>query len=160
MIVSGTKPQLPMSLKLGLYLNKHKLCCSEFCKDLPAHSHSENNIKTQLLGNILCPQLSQTVLGKERNFNQVFSATFERCRKQTARSHAFGIRFKLGHHIILGQKVHYENHRQDLSKSQKLQQRQLGSFSVPKRVTNTTYQKQDDADPTELKTVRPIHLVD
>ena len=34
-IVFGTKPQIPMSLKLGLYRNKHKLCCSNFCKDLP-----------------------------------------------------------------------------------------------------------------------------
>ena len=27
-IVFGTKPQIPMSLKLRLYNNKHKLCCS------------------------------------------------------------------------------------------------------------------------------------
>ena len=30
-IVFGTKPQNPMSLKLGLYRNKHKLGCSNFC---------------------------------------------------------------------------------------------------------------------------------
>ena len=29
-IVFGTKPQYPMSLKLGIYRNKHKLCCSNF----------------------------------------------------------------------------------------------------------------------------------
>ena len=52
-IVFGTKPQIPMSLKLGLYRNKHKLCCSEFCKNLPSHSHSENNLKNQLPGNLL-----------------------------------------------------------------------------------------------------------
>ena len=33
-IVFGTKPQISMSLKLGLYRNKHKICCSTFCKDL------------------------------------------------------------------------------------------------------------------------------
>ena len=37
-IVFGTKPQIPLSLKLGLYRNKHKLCCSNFCKDLPSLS--------------------------------------------------------------------------------------------------------------------------
>ena len=57
-IVSETKPQIPMSLKLGLYRNKHKLCCSEFCKDLPSHSHSEISMKNQLLDNLLKPQLS------------------------------------------------------------------------------------------------------
>ena len=44
--------------------------------------------------------------------------------------------------------------------SQKLQQRRLGPFTVTKRVTNTTYQIQDDKDPTILKTVHRNHLVE
>ena len=159
-IVFGTKPQIPMSLKLGLYRNKHKLCCSEFCKDLPSHSHSENTMTNQLLDNLLKPQLSQALLERERNFKRIYSATFERCREQTARSHAYRNRFKLGHHLDIDQKVLYENHRQDLSKSQKLQQRRLGPFTITKRITNTTYQIQDDKDPTILKTVHRNHLVE
>ena len=31
-IVFGTKPQIPISLKLGLYCNKHKLLCTDFAK--------------------------------------------------------------------------------------------------------------------------------
>ena len=46
-IVSGTKPQFSVSSKLGLYLNKDNLCCPEFCKDLPSHSHKENNLRNQ-----------------------------------------------------------------------------------------------------------------
>ena len=159
-IVFGTKPQIPMSLKLGLYRNKHKLCCSEFCKDLPSHSHSENNLKNQLLDNLLRPQLSHALLERERDFKRIYSATFERCREQTARSHAYRNRFKLGQHLETGQKVLYENHRQDLSKSQKLQQRRLGPFTVTKRITNTTFQIQDDKDPTISKTVHRNHLVE
>ena len=67
---------------------------------------------------------------------------------------------KLGQHLKIGQKVLYENHRQDLSKSQKLQQRRLGPFTVTKRVTNTTYQIEDDKDHTILKTVHRNHLVE
>ena len=66
----------------------------------------------------------------------------------------------MGQHLEIGQKVLYENHRQDLSKSQKLQQRRLGPFTVTKRVTNTTYQIQDGKDPTILKTVHRNHLVE
>ena len=54
----------------------------------------------------------------------------------------------------------YENHPQDLSKSQKLQQRRFGPFTVMKRITNTTYRIQDDKDPTILKTVNRNHLVE
>ena len=97
---------------------------------------------------------------RERDFKRIYSATFERCREQTARSHAYRNRFKLGHHLDIGQKVLYENHRQDLLKSQKLQQRRLGPFTVTKRITNTTYQIQDDKDPTIFKTVHRNHLVE
>ena len=157
-IVFGTKSQIPMSLKLGLYRNKHKFCCSEFCKHLPSHSHSENNLKNQLLDNLLRPQFSQALLERDRDFKRTDSATLEIFREQTTRSHAYRNRFKLGEHLEIGQKFFYENHRQDISKSQKLQQRRLGPFTVTKRVTNTTYQIQDDKDPTILKSVHRNHL--
>ena len=57
-IVFGAKPQILMSVKLGLYRNKHKLCCSEFCTDLPPHSHDENSAMNELLQKLLRPQLS------------------------------------------------------------------------------------------------------
>ena len=88
-IVFGTKPQIPMFLKLGLYRNKHKFCCSEFRKNLSSHSHSENNLKNQILDNLLRPQLSHALLERERDLKRIYSATFERCREQTVRSHAY-----------------------------------------------------------------------
>ena len=159
-IVFGTKPQIPMPLKLGLYRNQHKLCCSNFCEDLPSHSHSENILKNKLMNNLLQPQLSEALLERERTFKQICSSTFERCREQTTRSHAYRKRFKLGHHLEVGQKVLYENHKQDLTRSRKLQQRRLGPLTVTRRITNTTYQIQDDKDLTVIKTVHRNHLVE
>ena len=158
-MVSGTKPQSPMSLKLGLYRNKHKLCCSKFFEKLTSHSHSENSLKNELLDNLLQPQLSQALLERERTFKKNFSSTFERCREQTTRSHAYRNRFKLGHHLEIGQKVLYENHKQDLTRSQKLQQQRLGPFTVTRRITNTTYQIQVDKDPAVIKTNHRNQLV-
>ena len=146
-----------MSVKLGLYPNKQKLCCSEFCTNLPPHTHNENSTKNELLQKLLRPQLSQALLDQERDFKRIYSSTFERCREQT---NAYRNRFKLGHHLDIGQKVLYENQRQDLSRSQKLQQRRLGPFTVTKRVTSTIYQIQDDKDPSNIKTVHRNHLVE
>ena len=112
-----------------------------------------------MLDNLL-RQLSHALVERERDFKRIYSATFERCREQTARWHAYRNLFKLGQHLEIGQKVLYENHRQDLSKSRKLQKRRLGPFTVRKRVTNTTYQIQDDKDPTILKTVHRDHLIE
>ena len=66
----------------------------------------------------------------------------------------------MGHHLEIGQKVLYEDHKQDLTRSQKLQQRRPGPFTVTKRITNTTYQIQDDKDPTIIKTVLKNQLVE
>ena len=140
--------------------NEHKLCCSKICENLPSHSHSENSLKNELLDNLLQPQLSQALLERERTFRQIYFSTFEQCQEQTARSHAYRNRFKLGHHLEIGQKVLYENLKQDLTRSQKLQQRRLGPFTVTKRITNTNYQIQDDKDPTAIKTVHRSHLVE
>ena len=118
-IVFETIPQIPMSLKLGLYRKKHRLCCSKICEDLPSHSRSENSLKNELLDNLFQPQLSQALLERERTFKQIYSSTFERCRERTARSHAYRNSFKLGHHLEIGQKVLNENHKQDLTRSQK-----------------------------------------
>ena len=117
-------------------------------------------MKNELLDNPLQPQLSQALLERERNFKQIYSSSFERCREQTARSHVYRNRFKLGHHLQIGQKVLYENHKPDLTRSQKLQERRLGPFTVTKRITNTTYQIQDHKDPTNVKTVHRNHLVE
>ena len=122
-IVFGIKLQIPMSMKLGLYRNKHKLCSSEICQDLPPHSHYENHLKKQLLDNLFRSQLSQGLLERQRDFKRIYSATLQRSREQTATSHAYRNRFKLEQHLEIGQKLFYENHCQDLSKSQNFQQR-------------------------------------
>ena len=95
----------------------------------------------------------------------IVSAVIPLCLKDATsrlldhRSHAYEKKFKLGHHFEFGQKVLYENHRQDLSKSQK-PQRRLGPLTVSKHITCTTYQIQDDQDPTNVKTVQRNHLVE
>ena len=117
-------------------------------------------MKTQLLDNLLKPQLSQMLLERERDFKRIYFATFEGCREQTTRSHAYRNRFKFGYHLATGKSFLYKNHRQVLSRSQKFQQRHLAPFTVTKRFTNTTYQIQDDKDPAIFKTVHRNHLVE
>ena len=150
----------PCLSKLELYRNKHKFCCSELYTDLPPHTHDENSTKNEILQKLLRPQLSQASLDLERKFKRINSYSFERCREQIAHSHAFRNRFKLGYHLDVGQNVLYENHRQDLSKSRKLQQRRLGPLTVTKLVTSTTYQIEDDKDPSITKTVHRNLLVE
>ena len=157
-IVFVSKPQFPMTLKLRLYRNKYELCCSVLCRDLPPHSHKEDNLKNQPLDKLLQPQYSHAPLERKRDLKRIYCAISERCREQTARSQAYRSRLKMGQHLDIGQKFSYKNHRQDLSESQKIRQRRLGPFTFTKRITNTTYLIQDDNDAKITKTVRRYHL--
>ena len=158
-IVFGTKPQIAMSVKLGLYRNKHMICCSEICTDLPPHTHHENSTKNELLQKLLRPQLSRILSNRGRDFKQIYFSTFQRRREKTARSHACRNRFKLGHHLH-GQKFFLRKPAAKPIINQKLQQRPLGAFTVIKRVTSTTCQIQNDKDPSITKTVHRNHLVE
>ena len=46
-ILLGTKPQVPLSLKLGLLRDNQKKCTSEYCSNLPSHFHSDETCNNQ-----------------------------------------------------------------------------------------------------------------
>ena len=102
-IVSVSKQQFLLTLKIRLYRNEHELCFSDFCMDLPSHSHSEKNLKNQLLDKLLQPQDSHALLERKRDLKRNYSAIFERSLEHTARSQASGNRFKLAQHFDIGQ---------------------------------------------------------
>ena len=135
--VFGTKPQVPMTLKLGLLRNKDKQCKSELCDGLHTHTHSENSLPNNSFNRLLRPQLSDELQKGENDFKPIYLSTYQRCRQTTSKAHEHPSRFKLGRPIRTEQKVFSENHAQDLTRSQKLKHRRVGPFTVTEKITNT-----------------------
>ena len=140
-----------MTLKLGLRGDKDKKCQSEFCDGLQSHTHSENSLPNNSLNHLLRPQLSDELLKRENEFKRIYSATYQRCRQITSKTHEHRNRYKFGRPISTGQKVFLQNHAQDLTKSQKLKQLRIEPFTVTKRITNTTYEYEKTLIPTTSK---------
>ena len=159
-IVLGTKPQVPMTLKLGPLRDKDKLCKSEFCDGLQSHTHSENNLPNNSLNRRPRSQLSDELLKRENEFKRIYLSTYQRCRQITSKAHEHRNRIKLGGPISKGQKVFLENHARDLTKSQKLKQLRVGPFTVTQQITNTTYEIREGANPDNVKTTHRNHLID
>ena len=149
-IVFGTKPQVPMTLKLGLLRDKDKQCKSEFCDGLQSQTQSENSLPNNSFNRLLRPQLSDELLKRENEFKRIYSSTHQRSRQITSKAQEQRNRFELGRPISFGQKV-FENHAQDLTRSQKLKQLRVGPFTVTKQITNTTYEIREEAIPTTSK---------
>ena len=150
-IVFGTKPQVPMTLKLGLLRDKDKQGKSEFCDGLQSHTHSENSLPNNSFNLLLRPQLSDELLEQENEFKRIYSSTYQRCRQITSKAHEHRNRLKLGRPISSGQKFSLENHARDLLRSQKLKQLGVGRFTLTKQITNTTYEYEKMQIPTTSK---------
>ena len=157
-IVFGTKPQVPMTLKLGLLQDKDKQCKSGFCDGFQAHTHSENSLPNKVLNHPLGPQLSDELMKRENEFKRIYSSTYQQCRQITSKAHEHRNRYKLGQPSV-GQKVFLENHAQDVTKSQKLKQLQVGPFTVIKQITETTYEIREDANPNNIKFTHRKHVI-
>ena len=80
MKVFGIRPQVPMTLKLGLIRDKNKQCKSEYCEGLKTHTHSENQLTKKSLDRLLRPQLSDELIARENDFKRIYSSTYQRCR--------------------------------------------------------------------------------
>ena len=116
-IFFGSKPQVPMTLKLGLLRDKNKHCKSGFCDGLRSHTQSENNLPNHSLERLLRLQLSDELLKRENEFKRIHLSTYQRCRQITSKAHEYRNRYILGRPINVGQKVFLENHAQDLTSS-------------------------------------------
>ena len=61
---------------------------------------------------------------------------------------------------MVGQKVLYENHKIDLTKSKKLSHLRLGPFTVTKQITATTYEIQEDKNHDNKRNVHRNQLIE
>ena len=137
-VIFGIKPQIPISFRLGLLRDNKKNCISQYCQDLPSHTHCKNSCINEKVDNLLQNRLSNTVLQCETDFKNMYCNTYTCCRQVTNKAHEYRNRFKLGRPISIGSKVLLENHSKSLLISKTLKSLRCGPYTVTKHMTNTT----------------------
>ena len=148
-----------MTLKPGLLRNKNKQCKSKFCDGLQSHSHSENSLFNNSLNRLPRPQLLEELLKRKNEIKQIFLTIYQRCLQITSKALERRNRYKLGKYIKAGQKVFLENEALDLTKFQKLKHLPIGSFTVTRQITNTTYGTREAASHNNVQTTHKNHLI-
>ena len=126
---------------------------------MPSHTHCKNSCKNEKVDNLLQNRLSNTVLQRETDFENIYCNTYTRCRQVTNKAHEYRNRFKLGRPISIGSKVLLENHSKSLLISKKLQSLRSGPYTVTKHITNTTYEVQGD-ETQQKRVVQRNHIVE
>ena len=133
-IVFGQKPQIPLSLKLGLLRSSDLTCNSEFCKDLPLHKHSEQSSNNDQIDKLLKPKLSSSLLARENQFKQIYKTAYNRSLEVNSKAHQNRNKHKLGKPLDVGQLVLMENHSFEDGKSKKLHELRSGPYEVTKKI--------------------------
>ena len=142
----------------GILQDNRRNCISEYCKDLPLHTHCENFCKNEKVDKLLKNRLSSTILQRENEFKNLYSETYTRCRQITNEAHENRNKFKLGKPIKIGRKVLLENHAKGLLKSKKLLELSSGPYTVTNQITNTTYENVHELT-EQKKVLHRDHLV-
>ena len=159
-IVFGFKPQIPISLKLGLVRDDNDLCQSEFCQSLPNHTHVNKETSHSCIDNLLSWKSSMDLLNRETQFTIFYRKVYRKIREANHRSLSYRNKYKLAKPLRVGQKVLLESHNVPFGKSQKLCELRSGPYIVTKVITKVNYEIALDADPTRTQVVHRNHLVE
>ena len=159
-IIFGQKPQIPLSLKLGLLRNSNLTCNSDFCKDLPLHRHTLQKSDNKEIDKLLKPKIESSLLSRENQFKQIYNSTYKHSLAHNAKAHKHRNKHKLGKQLEIGQKVLMENHSIELGKSKKLKELRSGPYTVVKKITNVNYEIELDNDKRFRNVAHRNHLVE
>ena len=159
-MVFGYKPQIPLSLKLGLLRNLDLRCSFQFCENLPAHTHSTQDTENKAIARLLLPPVSCDLLARENTFKKIYCDAYQKSLETTARAHKYRNQYRLAKPLSLNQKVLLESHSQPLNMSKKLCQLRQGPYSVLKQITGVNYEIALDTDPSFTLVAHRNHLIE
>ena len=103
-IVFGQKPQIPLSLKLGLLRNSQLTRSSKFCIDLPLHRHTLQTSKNTEIGKFLKPTINNSLLMRENQFKQIYNYAYKKSLENNNCAHKNRNKHKLGKPLEIGHK--------------------------------------------------------
>ena len=159
-IAFGQKPQIPLSLKLGLLRNSQLTCSSVFCKDLPLHRHTLQTSKNTEIDKLLKLTINNSLLMRENQFKQIYNNAYKKSLENNNRAHKNRNKHKLGKPLEIGQKVLMENHQNELGTSKKPHELRSGPYTVAKKITNVNYELTVDNNPATRKVAHRNQLVE
>ena len=81
-IVFHTIPRIPINFELNLQRNTHRNCTSQYCQDLPFHTHYEKSNFNPFFNKILSEPIPQWNLATETAMIQIFHTVYENTKRK------------------------------------------------------------------------------
>ena len=128
-ITFGTKPKVPVTLKLGTLSDQHAQCLQDDCPITAKHTHYSTTPKPA----------TESLLDRQNRFSKIYARIYHRSKMDSPELHATRNIHKAAAPLEIGQHVTVENKTINPDISKKLLPLRDGLYKVIKQLNQTTY---------------------
>ena len=81
-IVFHTKPSIPINFELNLHRDTYRNCTSQYCQELPLHTHYDKSNLNPFFHKILSKPIPQWILATETAMIQIYHTVYENTKER------------------------------------------------------------------------------
>ena len=138
-IVFLTRPRIPLTFDLNLNRDSSKTCISQYCSQLPEHSHYDKTDLNPFFYKTLSKPIPQWFLAVETAMLQIYSTVYYHTLKKL-NSHAYITKtYHEGKPLPIGTFV-FKRHFAHVHFSDKLKPLRIGPYKILDRLSDVTYE--------------------
>ena len=138
-IVFHTRPRISLTFDLNLNRNQSRTCISQYCTQLPAHSHYDKSDLNPIFFETLSKPIPQWFLAVKTAMLQIYSTVYYYTQKKL-NSYAYITKtFHEGKPLPIGTFV-LKRHFTHVRFSDKLKPFRIGPYKILDRLSNVTYE--------------------
>ena len=138
-IVFHTIPRIPINFELNLQKEFYRNCTSQYCQDLPLHTHYEKSNLNPFFNKILSTPIPQWILGTETALIQIYHTVYENTKRKIISFAHFNKTYNnpttldIGTFVLIRNFLHV--HFPD-----KLKPLRIGPFKINNKISDITYE--------------------
>ena len=137
-IVFHTIPRIPINFELILQRDTYRNCTSQFCQNLPLHTHDKSNLNP-FFHKILSKPIPQWILATETAMIQIYHTVFENTKRKNKSFVYFNKTYNNARPLDIGTFVLKRNFLH-VHFSDKLKPLRIGPFKIIYKISDITYE--------------------
>ena len=138
-IVFHTIPRIPINFELNLQRDTYRNCTSQYCQELPLHTHYDKSNLNPFFHKILSKPIPQWILATETAMIQIYHTVYENTKRKINSYAYFNKTYHNPRPLDIGTFVLKRNFLH-VHFSDKLKPLRIGPFKIINKISDITYE--------------------
>ena len=138
-IVFHTLPRIPINFELNIQRDTYRICTSQYCQDLPLHTHYDKSKLNPFFHKILLKPIPQWILATETAMIQIYHTVYENTKRKINSFAYFNKTYNNPRPLDIGTFVLKRNFLH-VHFADKLKPLRIGPFKIIKKISHITYE--------------------